>query len=191
MLPIITPAVLPDAFYARNAVAVAPDLLGATLTVRGVSGRIVETEAYCHDDPASHSFRGPTPRNAAMFGPAGRAYVYRSYGIHWCLNVVCTPGDAVLVRALEPLTGLDIMAQRRGAAALCTGPGRIGQALMIGPDDNGQPFDRADFAIIAGAAVPAGDILAGPRIGISRATGLAWRFGLRGSSCLSRRFAAP
>src|SRR6478752_6935252 len=126
----------PD-FYARNPVAVAQDLVGATLLVDGVGGPIVETEAYAHDDPASHSFRGRTPRNAAMFGPPGRAYVYLVYGMHWCFNVVSAPegaGQAVLVRALEPLEGLELMRRRRSRTderELCRGPGRLTQALGI------------------------------------------------------------
>lgn len=169
----------------------AKDLLGATLTVRGVIGKIVETEAYTRHDPASHSFRGPTPRNGAMFGPAGAAYIYRSYGIHWCLNVVCNPGEAVLLRALEPLFGLDLMAQRRGtviATALCSGPGKIGQALDIGPQDNARAFQDDDFCIHSGQDQLFIKIVSGPRIGISQATGVNWRFGVQGSAFLSRKF---
>jgi DNA-3-methyladenine glycosylase len=133
---------------------------------------ICETEAYTHDDPASHSFRGRTPRNAAMFGPAGHAYVYRSYGIHWCLNVVCMEGSAVLLRAIEPQDGLEEMRQRRGDvpdARLAAGPGRLGRALGIGPALNGKPFDHPEFSIL-------------------RAKERPWRFGLRGSASLSRPF---
>lgn len=178
-------------WFDRNAVEVAAALIGATITVRGASGRIVETEAYRRDDPASHSAKGPTRRNAAMFGPAGSAYVYRSYGIHWCLNVVCAPGEAVLLRALEPLAGLDLMATRRGTGeprALCSGPGKIGQALDIGPADDGRAFGAPDFLILPGDPLQGADLLQGPRIGISRAVDLPWRFGLRGSAFLSRRF---
>ncbi|QCP85964.1 DNA-3-methyladenine glycosylase [Cereibacter sphaeroides] len=179
------------AYFAREAPAVAVDLLGAHLQVRGVGGRIVETEAYTPDDPASHSFRGPTPRNAAMFGPPGCAYIYLSYGIHLCLNVVCAPGHAVLIRALEPTEGLADMAARRGTEAprlLCSGPGRIGQALGLTLADDGTAFGTRGFALQRGAPVAAGEILSGPRIGISRAADMPWRFGLRGSPCLSRRF---
>lgn len=182
---------LSQSFYARDAVAVAKDLLGATLTVRGVSGKIVETEAYTRHDPASHSFRGPNQRNGAMFGLAGTAYIYRSYGIHSCLNVVCNPGDAVLLRALEPLVGLDLMAQRRGTGittALCSGPGKLGQALGIGPQDNARAFQYADFCIQSGQDELCIKIVSGPRIGISHATGENWRFGIRGSAYLSRKF---
>lgn len=178
-------------FFARNAVAVARDLLGAIVTVRGVSGKIVETEAYCRQDPASHSYRGPSLRNAAMFGPAGCAYVYQSYGIHWCLNIVCNCGDAVLLRALEPLNGQDVMALRRGTqkfASLCSGPGKVGQALGIGLQDNSRPFQSDEFCIERGEDQPIGAIQSGPRIGISRATDENWRFGLRGSAFLSRKF---
>lgn len=169
-----------------DAVALARRLIGARLTVRGTGGTIIETEAYAPDDPASHSHRGPTPRNASMFGPAGHAYVYRSYGIHLCLNVVATPGAAVLIRALDPDTGLDLMRARRPAPPLCSGPGRLTQALDIRPDDDGAAFDGPDFGIVLAAAVP--DLLVGPRIGISRAQDLPWRFGLAGAAGLSRPF---
>jgi DNA-3-methyladenine glycosylase len=167
-------------------------LIGATLLVDGVGGRIVETEAYDREDPASHSFSGPTPRNQAMFGPPGRAYVYRSYGIHWCLNFVCREeghGAGVLIRALEPLQGLEAMRARRGLAEprlLCSGPGRLGQALGISHELNGCRLDREPFELRA-AAGPA-QVLSGPRIGISKATDVNWRFGLAGSRFLSRAF---
>ncbi|MGP3695924.1 DNA-3-methyladenine glycosylase [Rhodobacter sp. NSM] len=178
-------------FFARDAASVAFDLIGAQLAVRGAGGRIVETEAYAPDDPASHSHRGPTARNASMFGPPGCAYIYRSYGIHLCLNVVCAPGHAVLIRALEPTEGLNAMAERRGTAEprlLCSGPGRIGQALALAPGDDGTPFGSDGFDLRSGTALSADRILVGTRIGITRATDLPWRFGLRGSACLSRRF---
>ena len=155
--------------------------------MRGAGGIVVETEAYARDDPASHSFRGPTARNAAMFGPAGHAYVYRSYGLHLCLNVVGRPGEAVLIRALDPRTGVELMRQRRPSGPLCTGPGRLGQALGVSLSDNGLPFDGTELGLRL-AQVPPGAVLCGPRIGISRGTDLPWRFGLAGAPGLSRGF---
>lgn len=171
---------------------VALALIGATLRVDGVGGRIVETEAYDRQDPASHSFSGPTPRNEAMFGPPGRAYVYRSYGIHWCLNFVCREeghGAGVLIRAIEPLFGIDVMRARRGLddlRLLCSGPGRVGQALGITRELNGLRLDQPPFKVMA-AAEPA-PIARGPRIGISKAMEVHWRFGLAHSRFLSRPF---
>ena len=169
-----------------GAVDLARRLIGATLLVRGAGGTIIETEAYTRDDPASHSFRGPTARNASMFGSAGHAYVYRSYGIHLCLNVVARPGEAVLIRALDPTTGIEAMALRRNSPQLCNGPGRLTQALGIRPEDDGAPFDGTDLAIALSPDRPG--LLAGPRIGISRAQDLPWRFGLAGARGLSRPF---
>lgn len=168
----------------------APRLLGWTLLVDGVGGLIVETEAYDADDPASHSFGGRTARNAAMFGPPGHAYVYRSYGLHWCLNFVCREaghGAAVLIRALQPTQGLARMQQRRGLddpRLLAAGPGRVAQALGVDRAFDGLPLDRPPFAL----QPPAGavDIASGPRIGISKAAERPWRFGVAGSRFLSR-----
>ena len=183
---------LPKEFFARSVHAVAPDLVGAALLFDGIGGTIVEVEAYHHADPASHSFSGRTPRNAAMFGPPGHAYVYRSYGIHWCLNFVCEEegsGSAVLVRALAPAAGLDAMRTRRGIAdvrLLCSGPGRLCQALGITGAHNGLPLDRPPFACRA-RAEPV-EIAVGPRIGITKAAEEPWRYGLAASPFLSRPF---
>ncbi|WP_078058083.1 DNA-3-methyladenine glycosylase [Rhizobium rhizosphaerae] len=178
-------------FFDADVLAVAPGLIGAVFTVDGVGGVIVETEAYRADDPASHSFAGPTERNRAMFGPPGTAYVYRSYGIHWCFNIVCRPGSAVLLRALSPVLQPERMALRRGRTEpklLCSGPGRLCQALGIDLAQNGLPLDRAPFTL----RLPeeAQSIEVGPRIGITKAADRPWRFGLKGSPFLSRRFAA-
>ena len=169
---------------------VAAALIGTVLLVDGVGGAIVETEAYDRLDPASHTFRGPTLRNRAMFGPPAHAYVYRSYGIHWCLNLVCgpEPGGAVLIRALRPTAGLDIMRARRGLEAerlLCGGPGRLCQALGITVALDGRSLFAPPFELHPGE--PA-DVIAGRRIGITRGIETPWRFGDRGSPFLSRPF---
>ncbi len=180
--------ILPQDWFARHAIEVAPDLIGAELVLRGCGGIITETEAYSPDDPAAHSFRGPTRRNAAMFGAAGRAYVYRSYGVHWCLNVVCGEGHGVLIRAFEPRLGVADMQVRRGTEdprLIASGPGRVGQALAVGPADNHTPFNSLDFCIRAGEPV---ELVIGPRIGITRAADWPRRFGLKGSRFLSRPF---
>jgi DNA-3-methyladenine glycosylase len=169
---------------------VAPDLIGVTLLVDGVGGSIVEVEAYDQEDPASHGFRGPTQRNAVMFGPPGRAYVYRSYGIHWCLNFVCDVegrAEAALIRALVPEHGLDTMRARRGVEAepaLCSGPGKLCQALGITREHDGAALDEPPFELLERAEMP--PIATGPRIGITKAAERTWRYGLEGSPFLSR-----
>ena len=179
--------------FAGSSEKVARELIGAVLLVEGVGGRIVETEAYDRNDPASHTFSGPTPRNQSMFGPPGRAYVYRSYGIHWCLNFVCREqghGAGVLIRAIEPIDGIEVMRARRGlddVRLLCSGPGRVGQALEIKHEMNGFRLDRAPFKVFAPDRDY--DVVTGPRIGISKAMEVHWRFGMAGSPFLSRRFA--
>ena len=177
--------------FSADSHRVARQLIGATLLVDGVGGVIVETEAYDRSDAASHTYRGPTPRNAAMFGPPGHAYVYRSYGLHWCLNAVCREaghGAGVLIRALEPTHGLAEMRARRGLddpRLLCAGPGRVGQALGITRETHdGLPLDAPPFALTPARTAPR--VLCGPRIGISKAVELPWRFVLAGSPYLSR-----
>lgn len=179
-------------FFARSVHEVAPQLIGVTLLVDGVGGRIVEVEAYDQDDPASHGFPGPTARTASMFGPPGQAYVYRSYGVHWCLNLVCAAAgraEAALVRALEPTSGLETMRERRGLeapGALCSGPGKLCQALGISRALDGLPLDEPPFELLAREGEPA--LAVGPRIGITRAVEQPWRYGLADSPFLSRRF---
>ncbi|MDZ7863124.1 DNA-3-methyladenine glycosylase [Acidovorax sp.] len=199
------PWVVADIDFAAAAHEVARSLIGITLMVDGVGGRIVETEAYDQADPASHTFGGPTARNASMFGPPGHAYVYRSYGLHWCLNTVCREaghGAGVLLRALEPTHGIGTMRERRGVQdvrLLCAGPGLLAQALGIDARMNGLPLHMPPFALLrADAAASEGradrlpdEIVAGPRIGISKAVDMPWRFGLTGSRYLSRAFSAP
>ncbi len=184
------PAARDSAFFTQDVRCVARGLIGATFLVDGVGGVVVETEAYAPDDPASHAYRGRTTRNAAMFGPPGRLYVYRSYGIHWCANVVCADegtGAAVLLRALEPACGIEQMRARRGVdelALLCAGPGRLCQALGIGAGHDGLPLDRSPFELQLGTSTP--EIVVGRRVGITRATELPWRYALRSSRFVSR-----
>jgi len=186
---------LTQRFFGRSVHDVAPELVGATLLFNGVGGRIVEVEAYHHTDPAAHSYRGPTERNAIMFGPPGYAYVYRSYGIHWCLNFVCEPkgsASAVLIRALEPTEGLKAMRRRRGVTderLLCSGPGRLCQALGITRKQNGFALDEPPFELFARTGRV--EVLAGPRIGLTKAADKPWRYGLKGSRFLSKPFARP
>jgi DNA-3-methyladenine glycosylase len=181
-------------FFARSVHQVAPELIGCTLLVAGVGGLIVEVEAYDQEDPASHGFRGETARNRAMFGPPGHAYVYRSYGIHWCLNLVCEDegvAAAVLLRALEPTCGVEEMRARRGLdepRLLAAGPGRLCQALGVTREHDGLPLDRPPFELAARKGAP--EIVSGPRVGITRAADLPWRYGLAGSPYLSRGFRA-
>jgi DNA-3-methyladenine glycosylase len=177
-----------QAFFARDAPVVARDLIGATLGLDGVGGIVVETEAYRPDDPASHSYRGRTPRNAPMYGAPGSAYVYRSYGLHWCLNAVCLPGSAVLIRALQPQSGIAAMRARRGGddRLLCAGPGRLCQALGVEGSHNGLSLTAPPFEFAPSRTDAA--ILTGRRIGLTKGVDTEWRFGLAGSAYLSRRF---
>ena len=186
------PPRLRRSFFDRPVLKVAPDLIGAKLLVDGVGGIIVEVEAYHHTDPAAHSFNGRTERNAVMFGPAGYAYIYRSYGIHWCLNFVCEEegsASAVLIRALEPAHGVPTMRRRRSVSeerALCSGPGKLCEALAVTHKNNGLHLDRAPFELRARNEKPA--IATGVRIGITKAAAKPWRYGLKGSKFLSKPF---
>jgi DNA-3-methyladenine glycosylase len=177
-------------FFARSVHEVAPELIGVTFLCDGVGGVIVEAEAYDHEDPAAHGYRGRTARNASMFGPPGHAYVYRSYGIHWCVNFVCEEegsASAVLIRALEPTHGLDAMRARRSVddeRALCSGPGKLCQALAITREHDGLPLDEPPFEL----RPRAGDveIVRAVRVGITKAADQPWRYGLAGSRFVSR-----
>jgi DNA-3-methyladenine glycosylase len=183
---------LKRAFFARSVHEVAPDLIGATLLVDGVGGVIVEVEAYHHTDPAAHSYHGPTPRNLVMFGPPGFVYVYRSYGIHWCVNFVCEKAgsaSAVLIRALQPTHGIAAMRRRRALhdeRSLCSGPGKLTQALAITHQHNGLPLDAPPIALFARTQTL--DIVSGLRIGLTKGVELPWRYGLKGSPFLSKPF---
>jgi len=186
------PKRLSRSFFSRSVHEVAPDLIGALLLVGGIGGRLVEVEAYHHTEPAAHSFGGPTERNAVMFGPPGYAYVYRSYGIHWCLNFVCEPAgsaSAVLIRAIEPTADLAVMRRRRGVTdtrLLCSGPGRLCEALRITGAHNGLALNEPPFTLYARSG--AVEIVTGPRIGITKAAALPWRYGEKGSRFLSKPF---
>lgn len=179
-------------FFDRSVHEVAPDLIGATFLFNGAGGVIVEVEAYHHTDPAAHSFNGQTPRNAVMFGPPGFAYVYRSYGIHWCVNVVCEAkgsASAVLIRALQPTQGIAVMQRRRGLEnerLLCAGPGRLCEALAITGAHDGLALNRPPFEFRAREGDV--DTVTGPRIGITKAADVPWRYGLKGSRYLSKPF---
>lgn len=184
---------LPAGFYDRPVLEVARDLVGCVLEHEGVSGRIVETEAYHHSEPACHAYVGLTARTSTLFGPPATAYVYRSYGIHALVNAVCEPQDvgaAVLIRALEPLTGEDLMAQRRGRdrlVELCSGPGKLSQALGIDLELNARSLVEGPVRVLprpAGEAPPT--LVSGPRIGITKAVELPWRFCAAGSRFVSR-----
>ena len=183
---------LKRAFFARSVHEVAPDLIGTTLLVDGVGGIIVEVEAYHHTDPAAHSYRGPTPRNLVMFGPPGFSYVYRSYGIHWCVNFVCEKegsASAVLIRALQPTHGIAAMRRRRGLQderALCSGPGKLCEALGITIKQSELPLDVPPISLHA--RVGKVEIVTGVRIGITKAVDFPWRYGLKGSRFLSKPF---
>ena len=181
--------IMDKSFFERPVLDVAQDLIGSTLLFNGVGGIIVETEAYSAEDAASHAFNGPTKRNSSMFGPAGHAYIYRSYGIHWCLNTVCLPGSAVLIRALEPTAGIPLMRARRDVEnnrLLCAGPGRLCQALAIQGFHDGLPLTQKPFQVVERQEpLP---VQIGKRIGISKAVEEPWRFGLGGSEFLSKKF---
>src|SRR3981081_3129672 len=183
---------LKRAFFARSVHEVAPGLIGATLAVNGVGGIIVEVEAYHHTDPAAHSFRGPTPRNQVMFGPPGFSYVYRSYGIHCCINFVCEKegsASAVLIRALQPTHGIPAMRRRRGLhdeRSLCSGPGKLCEALGITIKHSELPLDQPPIALHARTGKV--DVVTDIRVGITQAGDLPWGWGLRGSGFVSKRF---
>jgi DNA-3-methyladenine glycosylase len=192
--PANMPALLRRKFFARSVHEVAPELIGATLLFNGIGGVIVELEAYHQTDPAAHSFNGRTARNAVMFGPPGYAYIYRSYGIHWCLNFVCEPegiASAVLIRALAPTHGLAAMRRRRGVKderLLCSGPGRLCEALGISDKHYGLALDQPPFQILARDR--AAEVAIGPRIGITKAVDHPWRYGLKDSRFVSKPFRA-
>ncbi len=189
------PRRLTRSFFSRSVHEVAPDLIGATLLFAGVGGYIVEVEAYHHTDPAAHSYRGLSQRNVVMFGPPGYAYVYRSYGLHWCLNFVCEPegsASAVLIRALQPTAGIELMRRRRKLSddrLLCAGPGRLCEALRITGAQYGTALDKPPFQLFAPTAAP--EVVCGSRIGITKAVDKPWRYGLKGSPFLSKRFSLP
>jgi DNA-3-methyladenine glycosylase len=179
-------------FFNRSVLQVAPELIGATLLFDGAGGIIAEVEAYHHTDPAAHSYTGRTERNAVMFGPPGYLYVYRSYGIHWCMNFVCErdgSASAVLIRAIEPTHGLRTMMKRRGTddiRQLCSGPGKVCQALGVTRAHNALALDAKPIELFARADKVR--VVRGPRIGITKAVEKPWRYGLKGSKFLSKPF---
>jgi DNA-3-methyladenine glycosylase len=183
---------LDAAFFERSVHAVARELIGCRLFYRGCGGTIVETESYERDDPACHAYAGLTKRTETLFGPPGRAYVYLSYGIHSLLNAVAEPegqAAAVLIRALQPTSDLDGMRRRRGERPdgdLCSGPGKLTDALGIGLDANGADLGSDPFLLLAAEPGWSGEILTGPRVGITKAVERPWRFSLAGSSYVSR-----
>ncbi|MBK8086348.1 MAG: DNA-3-methyladenine glycosylase [Devosia sp.] len=179
-------------FFDRDVVLVARQLLGARIFVDGVGGIITETEAYHPSEPASHAHRGPTARNAAMFLGPGHVYIYRIYGLHWCLNFVCSDAAAVLIRAIEPTAGISTMIARRRLSApreLCSGPGKLCDAMGLSKLEDGRSLADPPFAFHPAAAEA--PVVVGPRIGITRAADLPWRFGIAGSAFLSRSFPRP
>ena len=184
---------LDEAFFARSVHDVARELVGCSLTHDGVGGTIVETESYHRDDPACHAYGGPTPRSSILWGPPGRAYVYFSYGIHSLLNAVAEPegeAAAVLIRALEPRWGIEEMRERRDREALrelCSGPGKLTEALGVGLEDNGRSLLEPPFELRAAPpGAPPVEVTTAPRIGITKAADLPWRFCAAGSRYLSR-----
>jgi DNA-3-methyladenine glycosylase len=188
----MSPRRLHQDFFDRSVHKVAPELIGATLLFNGTGGIIVEVEAYHHTDPAAHSYVGRTERNGVMFGPPGYLYVYRSYGIHWCMNFVCErdgSASAVLIRAIEPTQGLRAMMKRRGTddvRQLCSGPGKVCQALGVTRTHNALPLDAKPFELFA--REDRASVVRGPRIGITKAVEKPWRYGLKGSKFLSKPF---
>jgi DNA-3-methyladenine glycosylase len=186
-------AALGPEFFARSVHDVAPELIGCTLQVGACAGVIVETEAYDETDPACHAFVGRTARTEVLFGPPGRAYVYLSYGVHSLLNAVAEPegsAAAVLIRALEPIAGIELMRERRGRPELhelCSGPGKLTQALGVGLELNGRPLDEPPFRILAQRhASDEPEVVAGPRIGITKAVDHPWRYCAAGSRYVSK-----
>lgn len=187
-----TEARLGAEFFARSVHTVARELIGCRLFYDGCGGTIVETESYERDDPACHAYVGLTKRTATLFGPPGRAYVYLSYGIHSLLNAVAEPAGeaaAALIRAIEPTAGLEAMRERRGErpdADLCSGPGKLTEALGIGLDDDGADLTADPFLLLPPEPGRQGEVATGPRVGITKAVERPWRFSLRGSPFVSR-----